>query len=125
MMRALVALLVLSLLLPGINSLAWADGDVVQGKKLFRRCAACHLMDRNFYGPTLVGAFGRKAGAVGGFPYSEAMLASGWVWDEQALDRFFADCRKALPGTRMIFVKMPDAQDRADIIAYLKTLSAS
>jgi cytochrome c len=101
---------------------AWAQGDAQRGKTLFSRCSGCHATSGyNRVGPGLAGIFGRKAGAAEGFNYSSALAASGLTWDEQALDAFLAAPEKAVPGTKQTIV-MSDTADRADMIAYLKTL---
>jgi cytochrome c len=69
----------------------------------------------------LKGIIGRKAASVEGVNYSAALKASGWTWDADKLDAYLADPKKALPGTTK-FVGVSNAQDRADIIAYLETL---
>jgi cytochrome c len=73
-------------------------------------------------GPGLKGVVGRKAGTQPDFTYSTAMAKSGLTWDDRTLDAFLADPRTALPGTAMAFPGVEDAKDRADLIAYLKTL---
>lgn len=70
------------------------------------------------------GLFGRKAGSVPGFAYSEAMRASGLVWDEQTLDEFLSAPFIVLPGTIMGFPGFSQEVDRADVIAYLKQVSS-
>ena len=74
----------------------------------------------NSVGPSLHGVFGRKAGELADFRYSPAMKRSGITWTPQTLDTFIADPQKAVPGNRMPFAGMPDAADRADLIAYLE-----
>ena len=117
-------LLAFSMLL-GLGRTAYAEGDATRGKALFNvRCGFCHTVtDQNGAGPHLSGVFGRKAGTVEGFGYSKALPASGIVWNEQTLDNYLADPSKAVPDTSMQ-VRIPNAQDRADIIAYLKTVPA-
>jgi cytochrome c len=66
------------------------------------------------------GLFGRAAGSVPDFDYSAAMRASGIVWSEVTLDQFLQGPRKMVPGTKMTFIGVPAAKDRADLIAYLK-----
>lgn len=102
---------------------AGADGDAARGKSVFNRCAACHTAtDQNKIGPGLAGVLGRAAGTVPGARYSKTLPASGIVWDETKLDEFLAAPTKAVPGTSMP-LGVPNAQDRADVIAYLKTLA--
>ena len=101
---------------------ARADGDAARGEKQFVECATCHTLERgvNNVGPSLNGLLGRKAGEVVDFRYSPAMKKSGITWTPQALDAFVADPQKEVPGNRMPFAGMPDAGDRADLIAYLQ-----
>ena len=101
---------------------ASADGDAGRGKTLFTRCSSCHsVTEQNKVGPHLSGVFGRPAGTVAGASYSKAMTASGMTWDEQTLDAFLTEPTRVLPGTTMS-ARLPNPQDRADVIAYLKTL---
>ena len=96
--------------------------DVKRGQKLFEECAACHTHERgaqNGVGPNLFGVVGRKAGEVDEFRYSPAMKRSGIVWSEKDLDAYIADPQSKVPANRMPFSGMPDARDRADLLAYL------
>ncbi|HEY6257588.1 MAG TPA: c-type cytochrome [Xanthobacteraceae bacterium] len=101
---------------------ARADGDAARGEKRFEECATCHTTERgvNNVGPSLNGVLGRKAGEIADFRYSPAMKKSNITWSPQALDKFIADPQEAVPGNRMPFAGMPDAGDRADLIAYLQ-----
>jgi cytochrome c len=100
---------------------ASADGDAGRGKTLFTRCSCHAVTEQNKVRPHLSGVFGRTAGTVAGARYSKAMTVSGMKWDEQTLDAFLTDPTRVLPGTTMS-ARMPNPQDRADVIAYLKTL---
>ena len=96
------------------------------GEQIFRRCIACHTIDkggRNGIGPNLHGIAGSAVAAVPGFSYSGAMKAKGGVWDDAALDAYLAAPMKALPGTRMAFAGVIDAADRQALILYLKSRS--
>jgi cytochrome c len=112
---ALVAALAL------VAGAARADGDAARGEKRFEECATCHTLERgvNNVGPSLNGLFERKAGEVAGFRYSPALKGSGITWTPQTLDEFIADPQQRVPGNRMPFAGIPDAADRADLIAYL------
>jgi cytochrome c len=105
---------------------AATGGDPVRGKSQFAKCAACHTVTAGpgRLGPHLAGIIGRKAAAVPGFRYSPAMQKSGLTWTRENLDRYLAAPAKALPGTYMAFVGMPNAKDRADVIAYMATAKA-
>jgi cytochrome c len=99
---------------------AQAAGDPVKGEQVYHRCQGCHSIDRNRIGPMHKGLFGRPAGSVADFTYSDAMKNSGIVWSEQTLDQFLQGPRKMVPGTKMTYAGVANAQDRADLIAYLK-----
>ena len=97
--------------------------DAASGKQAFAQCAACHAVNAaNGLGPSLQGIVGRKAGAVPGFRYSRAMKNAGVAWDDKNLDAFLADPQKLVPGNVMPFSGVADAKQRADVIAYLKTV---
>jgi cytochrome c len=99
-----------------------------RGVRLFRKCGMCHALstsDENKAGPTLYHLFGRRAGSVTGYAYSPALSASGLVWSEQTVDRLFAEGPDVVaPGSKMPLQKMPNAQDRADLIDFLKRATA-
>jgi len=98
-------------------------GDAAAGEKVFRKCKACHYVDKekNKTGPHLVNIVGRKAGAVEGYKYSKAMAGSGLVWDEVTLAAYLAAPRKYLKGTKMAFAGLKKDSDIANVIAYLKS----
>lgn len=97
-------------------------GDAAHGKRLFGLCAGCHSTTGMVKsGPSLAGVFGRKAGSLEGFAYTKALQGSGLTWDTATLDTFLASPRTVVPGTSMV-IQTRDAQDRADIIAYLRSL---
>jgi cytochrome c len=97
-----------------------APGDPARGETIYHKCQGCHSIDRNRVGPMHKGLFGRQAGSLPDFDYSAAMKNSGIVWNEQTLDRFLADPRGVVPGTKMTYAGIKNAKDRADLIAYLK-----
>jgi cytochrome c len=89
----------------------------------FNQCAACHSVDgTNATGPTLKGIIGRTSGTVPGFRYSRAMKSAAITWDEGSLDRYLSNPQDVVPGNIMPFSGVPDAAQRANLIAYLKTL---
>jgi cytochrome c len=103
-------------------------GDPARGAKIYERCGACHSIDRDRTGPRHAGLFGRRAGSVPGFPYSPAMKkagANGLVWNETTLDQFLKAPTKFVHGTRMGYAGIPDDQERADLIAFLKQATAT
>jgi len=103
----------------GARSGAIARGDPANGERIYGRCLACHALQYDRTGPRHCGLFGRKAGSVPGFDYSEAMKRSGIVWNAATLDRFLADPLGTVPGTTMGYAGIADARERADLIAYL------
>ena len=98
---------------------AAAAGDAARGEQLYSRCAACHALAYDRVGPRHCGLLGRRAGAVSGFDYSDAMKRSKRVWNAKTLDRFLADPVRTVPGTTMTYAGVPDPEERADLIAYL------
>ena len=90
----------------------------------FAVCKACHSVEpgKNGIGPSLAGIWGDKAGVVPGFEFSDAMKNSGLTWNQPTLDRYLADPRGVVPGTKMAFGGVKDAAQRQAIINYLKTL---
>ncbi len=96
--------------------------DPVNGMAKFALCRSCHTITKggpNLTGPNLYGVFGTKAAAVPGFDFSDDMKASGFTWDAPTLDKWDHRSRAALPQTKMTFVGVKDAKDRADIVAYV------
>ena len=104
-----------------LTAAAHADGDPARGEQRFVDCAACHAPQPGVanVGPSLQGVFGRKAGTLTDFRYSPALKRSGITWTPETLDIFLADPQKAVPNNRMPYAGMPDAADRADLIAFL------
>ena len=106
---------------------AVAEGDPDQGKKVFNKCKACHVVDEETsrIGPYLVGLFGRKSGSVEGFKYSDAMKDADITWTEETLFAYLENPRKYIKGSRMAFPGLKKEQDRDDVIAYLKQATAA
>ncbi len=100
-------------------------GDANAGEAIYARCLACHALAYDRTGPRHCGLFGRRAGSVNGFTYSEAMKRSKVVWGEKTLDRFLANPLQAVPGTAMGYAGVSDRKERADLIAYLEQENAS
>jgi cytochrome c len=99
------------------------SGAAARGERVFRACAACHslLSDRNLTGPSLAELWHRRAGGLASFRrYSPALRDSGVVWDDTTLDAWLKDPAQFIPGNAMMFPAIKDAQQRADLIAYLK-----
>ncbi|MBP0577921.1 cytochrome c family protein [Labrys sp. LIt4] len=102
-------------------------GDAVKGKAGFARCAACHRVGegaKNVVGPQLNGIVGRPAATAPDYAYSQAMKASGKIWDEASLRLFLTRPSAAVPGTKMTFAGVREAATVDDIIAYLATFDA-
>ena len=125
-MKALLVSAALSVLTVAAPTAVLAQ-DVAAGKKLFRRCSACHTVDEggaNKVGPNLWGIFGSTAGTRDtGFPYSKPLKESGIVWDDATMSAYIENPRKAVPKTRMSFAGLKKADQRADVIAYLKSVT--
>jgi cytochrome c len=109
------------------SSAALAQGDAAQGEKVFNKCKACHAVEeaKNKVGPHLVGIFGRPAGSIEDFKYSDAMKESGITWNEETIAAYLADPRGYIKGNRMAFAGLKKEEDITDLIAYLKAESAS
>jgi cytochrome c len=115
-----------------ISGPALAEGDATKGKAAFAKCAICHQVGpgaATLVGPELNGIVGRKAGSVADYPYSAGMkklAGEGYVWSEENLDKWIADPKAMIPDSPMAlaFPGVPDAGERADMIAYLKTVPA-
>jgi cytochrome c len=99
-----------------------------RGAELFRGCVACHTVTPDGghkAGPTLYGLFGRTAGSLPGYPYSETLRESTLVWTEATVARLFEIGPEHLvPGSKMPLQRMPDAADRAELVGYLKRITA-
>lgn len=97
-------------------------GNVLKGKAIYdARCSACHSVDDNRVGPMHMGVFGRKAGGVKTYPYSEALRKSKVVWSRDTLTAWLANPEILIPGQLMGYA-MDNVQDREDVVAYLATL---
>jgi cytochrome c len=97
---------------------AGPPGDPAAGETLFLdHCAMCHVSEGGGQGPSLKGLYGRKAATAPAFAYSAALRASGLTWTASELDRFLTNPNVAVPGSAMP-ITVPDAKQRADLIAY-------
>jgi cytochrome c len=117
-----------------------SGGDAAKGEQVFKQCMTCHRPDKNLVGPALGGVIGRKTGTAPGFSYSDLNKnagENGLVWSEDSifeylpdpnafLKKFLTDKGKAdlATGTTKMTFKLANEQQRKDVIAYLKTLSA-
>lgn len=109
-------------------SSALAGGDVATGKKLAKKCKACHTLKeggKHRLGPNLYGILNKPAGKAEGYKYSKAMKSTDIVWDDHTFTDFVTKPKKVLKGTKMSFKGFKKASQRADLLAYFKTLGAS
>lgn len=126
-MRRLLVLIACAAL-PGMPAPGAVAQDAGNGKRLFEKCLACHAVGpgaANKNGPVLNGVVGRVMGGAEGFAYSEAFQganAAGKVWSEDTLSAYLAAPLEFLPKNKMAFGAVTSPTERADIIAYLKTL---
>lgn len=115
---------------PAVDDVATLDGveyasltgDAAAGKLVFAQCRTCHVTDPgvNRTGPSMAGIIGRAAGTIDGFNYTDANKNSGITWTEEKMFQYLENPQRVIPKTKMIFAGLPDAQKRADVIAYLK-----
>ncbi len=106
----------------------YADADLANGARQFRRCQSCHTLNdggRHTVGPNLHGVIGRAAASTDRFSFSSQLSESGLTWDVATLDAWIENPRALVPGNRMSFVGLRDAEDRRDVIAYLAVETAA
>jgi cytochrome c len=110
-----------------LGAAAHADGDPVKGEKVFAKCKTCHEIasDKNKVGPTLQGVIGRQAGTVPGFKYSEAMIASGVVWDAKTIAEYARQPKEFIPGNKMVFAGLKKEDEIEDLIAFIESRCCS
>jgi cytochrome c len=105
---------------------AYASADLANGQSKFAFCQSCHTVAAggpSMTGPNLHGVFGRKAGSLAGYSYTDALKATGWTWDAAQLDKWITSPRTDVPGTKMTFPGIANPKDRTDLIAYLAVAS--
>lgn len=106
---------------------AHADGDAASGEKVFKKCKACHDIGegaKDKVGPALTGVAGAELASSGTFKYSDAFLArkaEGVIWTDDELNAFLTKPKEHIPGTKMTFAGLKKPEDRANVIAYLKS----
>jgi glucose/arabinose dehydrogenase len=124
--KAALTFLAAAFLCAGAPPSLAAEGDASRGAQLFgEQCALCHGSGAGGgRGPDLRGVFGRPPAHAPDFAYSDALKAASWVWNEDRLGRYLENPAAAWPGTSMAY-SVPERKDRADIIAYLKTLKGT
>ena len=101
--------------------------DAAAGAKVFNQCRACHQVGetaKNLIGPKLNGLFGRTAGSVEGFKYSDANIKSGIVWSDEIFAEYIRDPKAKIPGTKMVYAGLKNDQQIADLTAFLKQYNA-
>jgi cytochrome c len=97
--------------------------DAARGKELFeKRCGGCHSLDADKEGPHLRNVYGRKAASISSFKYSDALKGAQFAWDQNSLDKWLTDTESVIPDNDMDF-HVPNPQERADIIEYLRVSS--
>lgn len=122
-MKRIAMIVSATVALAGVSgAMAQPAGDPARGKTIFARCAACHDLNTGAtrLGPSLKGVVGRTSGTMPNFNYSPAMKNKAVVWNAATLDAYLAAPAKNIPGNRMAFPPMTNAQDRADLIAFLQ-----
>ena len=105
-----------------------AMGDVASGEKIFKKCAACHSINKggkNNIGPALYNVVGRKIGGVADYKYSKALVAYGKEWSFEELNGFLIKPAKWIKGTKMAYGGLRKESDRASVIKYLNQNSDS
>jgi len=120
--KAALAFVVLALAAPGTAS--GGDGNAEAGAGKWRGCIACHTIVRgepHRAGPNLWGIFGAPAASRAGYAYSPALMAADIVWTRETLDAWLRSPRALVPGSRMSHAGLARAEDRADIIAFLRS----
>lgn len=117
-----LSMLVAAFLVAG--SASAQSGNEARGERLFnQQCKACHTLDKDgarSVGPNLHGLIGRKAGSTEGFSSSDAMKASGIVWDDKTLAEYLKDPKGRVPGTKMVYAGLKQEAQQADLVAFLK-----
>jgi cytochrome c len=107
----------------GFSQSGATAGDTQRGKELFeKRCGGCHSLDKDKEGPRLGNVFGRKAGTISTFKYSDSLRSAQIVWNEALLDKWLVNTDSVVPDNDMDF-HVPRADERADIIQFLRVSS--
>lgn len=105
-----------------------AVADAGKGERQFAKCKACHTVEkggRNGTGPNLYGLIGRGVGAIDSFNYSGALSENTAVWTWELLDQWLTSPKNTFPGTSMAFAGIRKEEQRADLLAYLRTFADS
>ena len=105
-----------------------AMGDLAHGQKVFKKCSACHMIasdGKNMIGPNLWSVIGRKAGSIGDYKYSKAMVAYGKVWSFEEMNSYLIKPQAYIKGTKMAFAGLRKEKDRASVILYMNSKSSN
>ena len=105
-----------------------AMGDLAHGEKVFKKCSACHMIatdGKNMIGPNLWSVIGRKAGAIGDYKYSKAMVAYGKEWTFEEMNSYLIKPQAYIKGTKMAFAGLRKEKDRASVILFMNSKSSS
>ena len=103
-----------------------AMGDLAHGQKVFKKCSACHMIandGKNMIGPNLWGVIGRKAGSIGDYKYSKAMIAYGKNWSFEEMNSYLIKPQAYIKGTKMAFAGLRKEKDRSSVILYMNSKS--
>jgi len=127
-MRLSLTTVLTSLIVAAGASAAQADGDAAAGEKVFKKCAACHVVDsdKKKVGPSLQNVIGRTAGTMEGFKYSKSMVEAGeggLVWSAETIGEYLKDPKGYVKGNKMSFAGLKKDDDVANVIAYLQQFS--
>jgi cytochrome c len=100
----------------------FASTSAADGAKVFKKCLTCHSIgkgDPNKIGPNIFGVLNRKAGSISDYKYSKAMAAYGKVWSFEEMNGFLTKPKDWIKGTKMSFIGLKSAKDRAAVILYM------
>ena len=127
MRLSLTTVLTTLIVAAGVNT-AQAEGDAAAGEKVFKKCAACHVVDsdQKKVGPSLQNVIGRTAGTTEGFKYSKSMVEAGeggLVWSAETIGEYLKDPKGYVKGNKMSFAGLKKDDDVANVIAYLQQFS--
>jgi cytochrome c len=120
------ALLALTMVSSVAVTTAWAAGNAANGATVFQsQCAMCHGSTPGAagIGPSLAGIYDKPAASTAGYRFSSALTSAHLTWDDATLDKFIASPQAVVPGTKMPYAGLPNAGQRADVIAYLASLT--
>jgi len=102
----------------------FASTSAAEGARVFKKCSSCHSIakeGKNKIGPKLFGVLGRQAGSISDYKYSKAMAAHGKVWSFEEMNSFLIKPKDWISGTKMQFLGLKNAKDRAAVILYMNS----